>query len=164
MFKTLFSRLEFCNLTDYQIEILADVLASSNSITEVSVNGNPNKTQNFHLLLHKTKIICLSLKFCSIDSKGIEKISNELYHHLESNLLHLNLSSNSIGNEGIEHVVHFLRINRTLISLNLANNKIYDSGCLQLIIPLHMFPLNFEEIVIRRRIKFEIHRKYVSRF
>lgn len=142
--------------------MLAHLLKDNFSITELSVNGNPNKAQNFYLLLHSTNILSLSLKFCSIDSYGIEKISNELYYPCESSLLHLNLSSNSVRDEGIAHIVRFLRINRTLISLNLADNKIYDIGCIRLMLTLQKFPLNFEEIVIRRGIRFEILRKNVS--
>ena len=40
----------------------------------------------------------------------------------------LDLSCNQVGDEGVHHLASALRMNRTLLSLALANNKIGDKG------------------------------------
>lgn len=40
----------------------------------------------------------------------------------------LDLSCNQVGDEGVRHLASALRVNRTLLSLALANNKIGDKG------------------------------------
>lgn len=45
-----------------------------------------------------------------------------------------------------------LRLNRTLLSLSLANNSIGDAGAIRLAEVLSRFPLNHEEVVTRRKL------------
>ncbi|KAG5899877.1 hypothetical protein JTB14_012340 [Gonioctena quinquepunctata] len=155
-------KLENCNLTADQVELLADLISSYRSVRDLSVNGNPNEKQNFNLLLKDTKLMALSLKFCGIGVEGIRKISGELCTPLGNDLLHLNLASNDLMNEGVEYLAKILRINRMLISLNLADNKIRKEGCATLMKPLQKFSLTHDEIVIRRRIKFKLQKKSLS--
>lgn len=122
------------------------------TITEVSVNGNPNKYQNFHLLLKDTKLSFLSLRFCKIDADGMKKIADRINSYLpEAGLIHLNVSSNFLGDEGAEYIADALRANRTLLVLNLADNQITDKGCEKIITVLQRFPLNQSEIKLRRK-------------
>ena len=68
----------------------------------------------------------LSLKCCGLDDAFCAAICTSLSanHHLTT----LDLSSNQISNEGVEHLATALRLNRTLLSLSLAGNRIGDEG------------------------------------
>ncbi|KAJ8934601.1 hypothetical protein NQ318_002945 [Aromia moschata] len=157
------NRFEFCNMTAEHVEMLSDILASNDTITELSVNGNPVPEQNFHLLLRGTKLLSLSLKCCCVDRLGMERIAGELSRPFDCPLLHLNLASNRLFDEGAASAAALLRANRTLLSLNLSDNKIYDGGCRQLTQPLQHFPLDHCEIVERRRIRYALLRRNVRK-
>lgn len=159
----IFLRLENCNLTAAHIEALNNFLTNNFLMEELDVCSNPNKEQNHHLLLHNTKISILSLKFCDINYEGMEKISEELCNEV-TYLKHLNLASNSLYDEGVEYVAKFLRVNRTLISLNLSDNKIRNKGCFFLMEPLRIFKMHEDEITIRRTILFNSIKYNVSFF
>lgn len=121
------------------------------TITEVSVDGNPNKYQNFYLLLKDTKLLNLSLRFCAIDKNGAKKIADRINTFAPQTLVRLNLSSNFLGDEGVALIADALRANRTLLILNLADNQITDRGCEKLAQVLQMFPLNEAEVKSRRK-------------
>nr|XP_023030266.1 uncharacterized protein LOC111518143 isoform X1 [Leptinotarsa decemlineata] len=152
-------KFENCGLTAEKIELLANLIESQRLVQHLSLNGNPNREQNFYILLKDTKLVSLSLKLCGINLDGIRMICEELSKPLDNPLLHLNLASNNLYDEGMEYVAKFLRINRVLLSLNLADNKIRNKGLQLVINTLQKFCLNQDEIVIRRRIKFEKMRK-----
>lgn len=84
----------------------------------------------------------------------MEKISETL-SQVTHNLKHLNLASNCLFDEGARSVAGFLRINRSLTSLNLADNKIRNVGCFLLMEPLAVFILREEELVVRRKIVYK---------
>lgn len=104
----------------------------------------------------------LSLKFCGIDAEGMEKIANILYSNVNHPLMYLNLASNCLCDDGMKYVAKMLRINRSVKSLNLADNKIRHTGLRVLLEPLSKFKLYQKEIVIRRKIKFDYYKKMVS--
>lgn len=91
----------------------------------------------------------------------MKKIYEELNHE-KTYLKHLNLASNSLSDEGAELVADFLRINRSLISLNLSDNKIRNKGCISLMAPLRPFKMEENEIIIRRTIIFNCLKQTVS--
>ncbi|CAF4146709.1 unnamed protein product [Rotaria socialis] len=125
-------------------------------IKNISLDGNPIAAECFHLLIEKddSKISQLSLRYCNITDKGVERIARALGNISRQNwkLLTLNLSGNRIGDIGAQSLAAALRYNRTLISLNLSSNFINDKGALPLALVLRRIVLTPEEIIQRRRI------------
>lgn len=139
---------------------LSVILRIMDTIIEVSVDGNPNKYQNFFLLLKETKLLTLSLRFCKIDPNGVKRIAdciNSFSTYVT--LTRLNLSSNFLGDEGVAHLATALRVNRSLLILNLADNQITDKGCEIIAETLQAFPLNESEIKVRRQRTFAYLRR-----
>ncbi|XP_071583398.1 leucine-rich repeat-containing protein 71 isoform X2 [Heliangelus exortis] len=67
-------------------------------------------------------------------------------------LVSLVLSFNRISDLGVSYIAKGLRLNRSLLSLSLANNDIGDSGATSLAEVLGPFPLTHQEVVQRRRL------------
>lgn len=137
-------------MTNTDIRTLKTILQKNELITHLSINGNPNKFQNFYILLKNTKLKHTSMRFCQINDRGVHLIASQLNSFSEQSLLSLNLSSNFISDKGTVSIANFLRSNRKLISLNLADNWITDSGCASLMNVFKKFALIHEEIVTRR--------------
>ncbi|XP_072391696.1 NACHT, LRR and PYD domains-containing protein 13-like isoform X2 [Diabrotica undecimpunctata] len=154
-------KFEFCNLKAKHIEQIAELLTLLYTVKEVSVNGNPIPEQNFYLLL-KQELASLSLKHCSINIDGMKQISEELYKPDTNPLLHLNLATNALYDESVCYVAKILRMNRKLLSLNLADNKITENGIRLLLEPLKKFELNEDELIQRRKIRFDYHKKMID--
>ncbi len=80
-------------------------------------------------LLKNTTLRCLSLKRCDI-GEGSLQIAQALADN--TSLLRLDLEGNSIGNLGFQEICKSVFGDKTnhpsLISLNVANNRIYDTG------------------------------------
>lgn len=138
-------------MTATEIKILHLILKKNQTINELSINGNPNDSQNFYLLLKNTNVRSLSLRFCKIDEYGIAKIVEEMKLPYVQTLTHLNLSSNFISDEGARHIANGLRVNRCLKYLNLADCHISDVGCIAIMEVLQTFPLKLDELVFRRQ-------------
>ncbi|CAG9860417.1 unnamed protein product [Phyllotreta striolata] len=154
-------KLEFCGLTGEEIRMIDKMLKQFDCVDEISVNGNPNKDQNFcRLLKHKVK--WLSLKLCGITPHGARRICKELRQPDENPLTHLNLASNLLFDEGVVFIAKMLRINRKIISLNLADNKIRKDGLLELLVPLQRFELTHFETVTRRYFKFDYQKRLIE--
>lgn len=66
------------------------------------------------------------MKNCNITDSFVQEISPTL--GMNGNLLHLNMSSNFIGDDGCAALATSLRLNRTLLTLSLTGNSIGDSG------------------------------------
>lgn len=129
---------------------------------ELSLNGNPNANENHGTVLRGTFLTSLSLRFCKISAKGLKAICDELSSDSNQTLIYLNLSSNSVGDEGVEMIADALRVNRQLSFLNLADNQIGDDGCVVLMRVCMKFPLVLDEIIVRRQIVIRnIFKKYV---
>lgn len=158
----MFYRLENCNLTVEHIELLTTFAQNTTSLQYISLNGNPIEDQIHYLLLIDTGVMVLSLTFCGINAQGMEKIANILYNNVNHPLMYLNLASNCLLDGSMKYVAKMLRINRTIKSLNLADNKIRHTGLQMLLEPLAKFKLLQKEIVIKRRIKFDYYKKLVS--
>lgn len=115
------------------------------------MDGNPNMVQNFDLLLKDTKLRKLSLRFCGISEDGAKSIAQRInFFAPELQLMHLNLSSNFLGDEGVASIARSLRVNRSLSILNLADNQITDKGCERIVESLQSFALKLFEIRLRR--------------
>ncbi|CAF3795688.1 unnamed protein product [Rotaria socialis] len=150
--------LDFCyvGLNDKTIYGLVELCQVIKNLKNISLDGNPIAAECFHLLIEKddSKICQLSLRYCNITDKGVERIARALGNISRQNwkLLTLNLSGNRIGDIGAQSLAAALRYNRTLISLNLSSNFINDKGALPLALVLRRIVLTPEEIIQRRRI------------
>ncbi|KAK9892069.1 hypothetical protein WA026_018267 [Henosepilachna vigintioctopunctata] len=149
-------RLESAQLQESDIKLLETFLKSNSNITDLDLSGNTYRS-NFSSLLIDTKLKYLTLKFCNIDHEGLRDLIQPLksaYHH---SLIHLNLTSNIIGDIGAEEIASLLRINRVLISLNLCRNNITNDGATRILESLQSFHLNTEEISKRRMICYQYY-------
>lgn len=70
------------------------------------------------------------MKSCGITDQFLQDFSPLLIKN--GTLLHLNLSCNSIGDDGCAALASSLRLNRTLLSLSLVGNVIGDKGAASL--------------------------------
>lgn len=100
------------NLTDFDLTILMEALL------------------NIHIV---AQIRTLELQNNNIGDLGAESISTAFVvptacFDEDINLMYLNLDCNWIGPSGATHLATFLRSNISLITLNIANNRIGDEG------------------------------------
>ena len=70
------------------------------------------------------------MKCCGVSDTFLAEAAPQLSEN--KSLVHLNLSCNRIGDDGVNAISTSLRLNRTLLSLALANNHITDIGALSL--------------------------------
>ena len=75
--------------------------------------------------------VSLDLGECDITSEGLHYL-NKIPKHVNSILLQLNISSNSIGQEGATTLAKILKGNRTLLQLNVSYNPIGQGGAIAL--------------------------------
>ena len=81
-------------------------------------------------LLHTQQLVHLDLSYNTISDKGAEHIANALGSN--TSLLHLDLSINTISDEGAEHIANALGSNTSLRLLNLESCGITDEGMTKL--------------------------------
>ncbi|KAJ9576414.1 hypothetical protein L9F63_006726, partial [Diploptera punctata] len=145
-------RLENCNLTYIEIDIIANILTHTAVITDLCLNGNPVRQMNYFILLQETNLQYLSLCLCNINDEGVKLISNELKYsdYTTNTLIGLNLTHNRITCAGVKFLAEALRTNRSVISLSLAGNRIQDQGVGFIAEVLQKFPLFHEECIERR--------------
>ncbi|XP_022913564.2 leucine-rich repeat-containing protein 71-like [Onthophagus taurus] len=144
-------KLEFCQLTLPQVKAIKFLLVANPNIIDVSLDGNYIPKHPQYILGKGTNIRHLSLRFCKLTDKGVFRFKRPLQSPYERTILTLNLSSNLITDVGAKHLADELRTNRTLMYLNLSDNLITDVGLIHLMKTLRKFPLNHEEIVLRRQ-------------
>ncbi|XP_056876436.1 leucine-rich repeat-containing protein 71 isoform X2 [Takifugu flavidus] len=136
---------------DHIIKILQKMLPSLSKLQKIdflTVEGNPLSEQSYQLLLSESSSLThLALKNNRMGDGGARLIGSALSTISSTNkkLLALNLSFNSIGDEGAAHIAQGLRLNRTLVCLSLSNNQIGDVGATQLARILGEFALTHEE-------------------
>ncbi|XP_062502648.1 leucine-rich repeat-containing protein 71-like isoform X2 [Corticium candelabrum] len=119
-------------------------------IKHVALSGNPIDGENYSALLsEESSVEKLSLHGNGLSDRGAELLGEALSPYKHSLLL-LDLSHNRISSDGTKHLARALRMNRSLLSLSLANNKVDDEGAVALSEVVSRFPLNRHEIVARR--------------
>ena len=74
-------------------------------------------------MLTSYSLVKLSVKSCKLTDSFTQDITPYI-----GNLLHLNMSCNSIGDDGCVSLATALRLNRTLLTLSLTGNCISDKG------------------------------------
>ena len=72
-------------------------------------------------------ILYLNLSHNQIKDKGLAELVKYLVS-AKCTLIELSLSSNKIGNEGIEMLSGFLKLNKTLKMLDISKNEFSDPG------------------------------------
>ncbi|XP_029701459.1 leucine-rich repeat-containing protein 71 isoform X1 [Takifugu rubripes] len=143
-------KMEFslAGLTDRAVASLLSSVPLCAHLRFLTVEGNPLSEQSYQLLLSESSSLThLALKNNRMGDGGARLIGSALSTISSTNkkLLALNLSFNSIGDEGAAHIAQGLRLNRTLVCLSLSNNQIGDVGATQLARILGEFALTHEE-------------------
>ncbi|XP_042296346.1 leucine-rich repeat-containing protein 71 isoform X2 [Sceloporus undulatus] len=151
-------RLWKVGLTDLTFTTLLSILPNCTTLKTLALEGNPLPERSFYKLIsEETTLAHLSLRNNDIDDEAAFLIGQALSSLKSSNktLASINLSCNHITNVGATHIANGLRLNRSLLSLSLANNQIGDEGALKLAEVLGPFALTHMEVVERRRLLLE---------
>ena len=100
-------------------------------------------------------LVNLSLRYCGITALGAKYLGESLGSATQQNtrLQSLDLAGNKISDSGATYLANGLRLNRTLLVLNLAANSVGDVGATQLAVVLSTFELTHDEVVERRRLR-----------
>ncbi|KAL5258133.1 hypothetical protein ACHWQZ_G012927 [Mnemiopsis leidyi] len=139
-----------CGLDREALHIIANML-SKLAVRNVSLDGNPECSGHFHLLLaEECTISSLSLRSNKISCSDITPLAAAL--STNKSLTNLSLHNNCIEDEGAMQIARGLRMNRTLLTLNLSGNKITDVGTKALSDILTSLTLTHEEVVARRKL------------
>lgn len=114
--------------------------------THVPQKNYATLLQNGHLLRN------LSLKRCKLNDNTCKEIAASIEIGTPGATLQtLELSSNSISDEGAVAFANVLRRNRYLLHLNLSGNYITDEGAAAILKVLMEFPMTQNEILQKRR-------------
>ncbi|XP_069041587.1 leucine-rich repeat-containing protein 71 isoform X2 [Lepisosteus oculatus] len=142
-------------LTQRTLTSLRNTLSLCLSLRTVLLEGTPIPEQCYHILIAEDSMLAhLSLRNNQIDEEGARLVGQALSTPRSANksLLSLNLAFNRIGDAGAQHIAQGLRLNRTLLCLSLAHNHIGDPGASGLAQVLGPFALTHEETVEWRRL------------
>ncbi|XP_075995599.1 leucine-rich repeat-containing protein 71 [Genypterus blacodes] len=142
-------------LTDQMVISLKNTITLCSNLRSVTLEGNPLPELGYHFLLSAhSPVRFLSLRNNGIGDEGAGLIGSALSTIRSANktLMSLNLAFNRIGDAGAAHIAKGLRLNRALCFLSLSNNHIGNSGASQLATILGQFALTHEEVVRRRRL------------
>nr|XP_015224299.1 PREDICTED: leucine-rich repeat-containing protein 71 [Lepisosteus oculatus] len=118
-------------LTQRTLTSLRNTLSLCLSLRTVLLEGTPIPEQCYHILIAEDSMLAhLSLRNNQIDEEGARLVGQALSTPRSANksLLSLNLAFNRIGDTGAQHIAQGLRLNRTLLCLSLAHNHIGDPG------------------------------------
>ena len=125
---------------DDGIELLLECLEGNNNIVELNLSSNSLGVSGgmsiFRFLLKQESIICLDLSSKEgiyrnrVCADGIKLITKVLRNNFF--LEKIDLSSNSIKNEGMKYIVNGLITNESLKYLIIPNNEITEKGILYL--------------------------------
>ncbi|XP_074989493.1 leucine-rich repeat-containing protein 71 isoform X12 [Calonectris borealis] len=167
-------------LTERLLPALVALLARCPRLRMLSLEGNPLPEPAFHMLMGSDSTLAhLSLRNNGIGDEAARLIGQSLSTLSSSNrsLVSLVLSFNRISDLGAGYIAQVgsgrawgsagcpapqhpshplalqgLRLNRSLLSLSLANNDIGDAGAIRLAEVLGPFALTHAEVVERRRL------------
>ncbi|XP_053551814.1 leucine-rich repeat-containing protein 71 isoform X2 [Bombina bombina] len=145
-------------LTDDTFSSFLSILPQCPDLKVFSLEGNPLQEQSYYKLISADlPLAYISLRNNNINDEGARLISQSLQNMDIKNksLISLVLSFNHIGNVGANYIAEALRLNRSLLVLNLSNNLIEDKGALALAEVVGYFALTHKELVERRRMLME---------
>ncbi|KAI3381007.1 hypothetical protein SNEBB_010378 [Seison nebaliae] len=144
------------NFNTELLKLLSDVLIECKSLKRLNFDNNPLPNQDFHIMLPQQLTIShLSLRFCRLNREAVSEIAGRIGHPENSaftKIISLDLTGNKIGDEQTIKIFDSLKFNRTLVSLNLADNELTDLSIRYLFQILTKFPLTHKELVKRRKL------------
>lgn len=123
--------LNYGQVTDYGLEIIAEALKFNTSVHKLDLNTNKITDIGMFALSSALRLNrsldTLKLSFNKIKDKGCDY----LYEGLKENktLKILFLDNNQITAEGVQHLSKLLVVNHSLTHLYLEGNQIDDAGC-----------------------------------
>ena len=143
------------NIGNQGLKVLIDALKQNQTITNLNLNDNKSitytgidalvdfsitNTSLAHLYVNKTdfietfsniKKIFETSDVVDFTNKSITNVKSSMIASIlmqDKTVIELNLSSNQIGDDGIEKLANALRVNNTLENLDVSNNGIGDKG------------------------------------
>ena len=126
-----------------------------------TAKGSANIDAIVHALRNTQTLESITLKHCSLDDEGIEKLAGGLEDHFNTtheggdSLKKLQLKGNKIGNRGVQALEFLFRSSSTLEELDLSTNRIGSKGAASILeslaqnkvgIPLSVLNLSQNEI------------------
>jgi len=122
---------DYQKLKDYQVKLLAELLAESRTVTSIGFDNRPINTESVMALsyiLEKNKSITeINLSYALIGDDGLRIITEALKQNATLN--NINLSNNNIGYKGAVYFAdNLIRGNNSLTNIDLGNNHIGSSG------------------------------------
>ncbi|PAA94756.1 hypothetical protein BOX15_Mlig030031g1, partial [Macrostomum lignano] len=139
------------------VDTLAKLLGRLPALRSLSLESNgPVADEEVYaeLIRVESNLTKLRLRFNQLSDKAVSAMAIQLdgLRETPSKLVSLDLSSNCIGDAGVDSLVKSLRTNRTLLHLSLSNNRLTDRSAIALAQVCSRFFLTHEETVQRRRL------------
>ncbi|KAM9368359.1 leucine-rich repeat-containing protein 71 [Phaethornis superciliosus] len=152
-------------LPEGTLPALVALLGRCPRLRTFSLEGTPMPEAALPTLLGSTSTIShLSLRCSQLGDAAAELLGGLLSAPSgpPPRLVSLVLSFNRISDLGVSYIAKGLRLNRSLLSLSLANNDIGDSGATSLAEVLGPFALTHQEVVQRRRLLLALGRSLTT--
>ena len=109
------------------IKLISQMLSNSITLKILHIHGYCELNEFKCLASCKNVLLQnLSVRYCRLDPNKLDVVGKMLSHN--KSIKHVNLSHNSITDEGIAMLVHHLMDNNTLQQINLYNNLITADG------------------------------------
>lgn len=147
---------------DYLLVYEVGKLLPHSNLTDVCLDDSYVPEGNYYVLLDQASDIrYLSLNRCKINDAVCKEIASRLDFErpAEKSLMVLDLGSNKITDVGAKYFGEVLRRNRHLLHLNFQGNRISDTGLGFILKSLCEFPLTSDEIIDKKRRKYEYLRR-----
>lgn len=118
--------LDWIRIDDNGVEILSECCSQLHFLSLKNAEISKKSMLSFRDCLDSLQE--LNFNFCNVDNVGAKALADGLNHSLTSNLLRVDLSWNSIGNEGATALAKNLAQCPLLKKLDLSENVISDNG------------------------------------
>ena len=119
------------NVTSTQlsdIQVLSQVFTSSNTLSVLDISGTDIGSEGaaYFANLRNVSICDLRMAHCKLGPSGVDKIGEMLYHN--NSIMSIDLSNNDIKDSGVERLVYHFTNDTKLQHINLWSNKITALG------------------------------------
>ena len=110
------------------IQLLSQVFTSSNTLSVLDISGTDIGPEGAACFADLRNVLICDLRMfmCKLGPAGANKIGEMLYHN--NSIVSIDLSDNDIKDSGVERLVYHLNKNNKLQHLNLVGNKITAVG------------------------------------